>query len=168
MELYFLRHAEAVSLDDVHVKTDFDRYLTSDGKNMAKGIGQFFERLDIKLNAIFSSPYPRAWETGKIIARQLGIEVEKLSPLAVGSDPEELIRVLNSKTNPNGSFLLIGHEPQLSQLMSFLISGDASIDILFKKSTLSKLYIERLYFGRCAQLRVLIQPDVLKNFLVSK
>jgi len=57
--------------------------------------------------------------------------------------------------------LLVGHEPQLSALISTLTSGNASARPLLKKGGLCKLEVEKLQIGKCANLLWLLTPRQL-------
>jgi phosphohistidine phosphatase SixA len=54
--------------------------------------------------------------------------------------------------------LLVGHEPYLSSLVSFLLTGGPGLDLVFKKGGLCKLGILKLRPGRCAVLEMLLTP----------
>ena len=54
--------------------------------------------------------------------------------------------------------LLVGHEPNLSELISLLVSGDASLNLAMKKGGLCKLSAEALSPRRCATLEWLLTP----------
>jgi phosphohistidine phosphatase SixA len=56
----------------------------------------------------------------------------------------------------------VGHEPDLSRLISLLIAGEESITIDFKKAGLCKLEIVKIRHGRCATLGWLLTPGQMK------
>jgi phosphohistidine phosphatase len=56
------------------------------------------------------------------------------------------------------SLLLVGHEPDLSNLISWLLSGDISLSIIMKKGGLCCLSVDELVAGKCATLEWLMSP----------
>ena len=54
--------------------------------------------------------------------------------------------------------LLVGHEPDLSGLISLLVAGDTASAVVMKKGGLCKLSTESLKHGRCAALAWLLTP----------
>ena len=59
--------------------------------------------------------------------------------------------------------LLVGHEPDLSRLISLLITGNSEALIELKKGGLCKLTAEKLNFGKCATLNWLLTPKQLRS-----
>jgi phosphohistidine phosphatase len=58
--------------------------------------------------------------------------------------------------------LLVGHEPDLSGLLSRLLTGNAQMKTDFAKGGLAKLEIEKLRDGKCATLAWLLTPAQMK------
>ena len=59
--------------------------------------------------------------------------------------------------------MLVGHEPDLSQFVSLLITGSTDAAIELKKGGLCKLTTEQLTFGQCATLNWLLTPKQLRS-----
>jgi len=83
--------------------------------------------LGLACDRILTSPYLRARETAEIVARELGAThlLEEEPSLASGARIERVLKVL-SRCEGAGSILLVGHQPDLSEMTAALIGGDQS------------------------------------------
>src|SRR5436853_2791658 len=152
MKLYILRHAIAVERTLEHTGFDSERPLTSEGIRKLKQVVKAMKRLELSFDVILSSPYVRALQTAQIVAR--GLHQQKRLQLEDCLKPESSFRDLIEKLQrrKNATLLLVGHEPFLSSLISFLLSGRTNLNITMKKAGLCFLRIESLSNGRCATL----------------
>lgn len=73
--LILIRHGESVGNRDRLFTTSPDALLTELGRQQARQAAELIARL-FKPEMVVASPYARARETGEIIARELGLEVE--------------------------------------------------------------------------------------------
>ena len=96
--------------------------------------------MGLKFDLILSSPYVRAQQTAKIVAKALGKEVTFTKFLVPDADPLDLIAEINDE-KPH-TVLLVGHEPDLSQLISMLACGTTAGTFELKKGGLCKLTAE--------------------------
>lgn len=160
MEIYLLRHGEAVELETANVKTDFDRSLTPKGKRVIKNVARAMRLMEVAIGLVLSSPLVRAKQTASIVARTLKLQdrVMLADELVVGASQKKLINRLCRIDPPPEAVLLVGHEPYLSRLVSVLVTGRPDAAILVKKGGLCKLSVDRLRFGRCARLDWLLTP----------
>ena len=71
---------------------------------------------------------------------------------------KDLIKFLNSPKPAPDDVLLVGHEPQLSGLISFLTTGKETHTAVMRKGGLARLSVEALTPGRCAVLEWLLTP----------
>jgi phosphohistidine phosphatase len=158
MELYILRHGIAVEAGLGRITRDADRPLTPEGRSKLQGIVKAMEALELEFDLILSSPYARALETAEIVAK--GLRAANRLELDKTLEPEGSFRDLieSLKARRGKSVLLVGHEPFLSRLISFLVSGRPNLSIRMKKGGLCKLTIETLKYGRCAALEWLLTP----------
>ena len=163
--LLILRHGIAVARGDPAYPLDSDRPLTNKGLKRMRRIADGMRRLHVGFELILSSPYKRALETAFAVARdyRAGQSVQSLHALKAEVLPEEVIRALMDKYTSFNRILLVGHEPQLSALVSTLTSGNASARPLLKKGGLCRLQIDRLEQGKCATLVWLLTPRQLLN-----
>lgn len=163
MKLYILRHGEAVERDDPKFKHDADRPLTVKGIQRTKLLAHTLRQLEIPLDVIFTSPLRRARETADIVERGLRLHgrVEFTQHLAPGGGVEKLVAQLNALRPAPRSLMLVGHEPDLSGLISMLITGGPNLLLALKKGALCRLEVEHLRCGRCASLEWLLPPRVV-------
>jgi len=161
MELYILRHGIAVERGTPGFKKDSDRPLTPEGEDKMHQIADAMRGMDLKFDLILSSPFTRAEQTAKIVAGELDEEVTFTEYLEPGGNALELIGEINDERPQR--VLLVGHEPDLSSLISVLISGASDAGIELKKGGLCKLTTEKLVFGRCARLNWMLTPKLLRE-----
>ena len=164
MDLYVLRHGLAVDPGSPGCKSDADRTLTGEGKRKLLRIGEAMKELELNFDLIFSSPYARALQTAEIIAEVLDVpkKLKCTDHLVPGANPRKLIECINGLQPKPSSLLLVGHEPDLSQLISFLAAGDSSLSVSLKKGGLAKLSLESLKPGKCATLEWLLTPGQMR------
>jgi phosphohistidine phosphatase len=161
MEIYILRHGIAVERGTPGYKRDGDRPLTEEGVEKMRQIAKTMREMDLQFDVIFSSPYVRAKATADIVAETLGENVTLTDSLLPEADPAELIDEINDEKPQR--VLLVGHEPDLSALISTLICGKRNADIELKKGGLAKLTAETLTYGKCATLNWLLTPKQLRQ-----
>ncbi len=70
MEVYILRHGEAVDAAEVGGRDEPSR-LTENGKAVSKAAAESMVKLGVAPDLILTSPYPRAAETARITAKCL-------------------------------------------------------------------------------------------------
>lgn len=72
MRLFFTRHGESqANVEQVISNRDLPHWLTATGRAQAAALAE--QLLDAKIIAIYSSPIPRARETGQLIAARLHV-----------------------------------------------------------------------------------------------
>lgn len=117
-QLWFLRHGEAVP----HGATsDADRELTPVGERQAQAAGRALARLGIEFDHCFTSPRVRAMDTARLACEPLGTNFEIVASMSAGFDTGDL-RELLQIAEGDGPLLLVGHEPDFSQL-AFDVAG---------------------------------------------
>ena len=165
MDLYLLRHGLAVEAGTPGHSTDAERPLTKEGVAKMKEIAEAMEELGCRFDLIISSPYSRARQTAEIVARKLNASkhLDFSDALAPHASARELINLLEDRKPKPDSALLVGHEPNLSRLISLLVSGDQHLNVVLKKGGLARLSISSLKHGRCAELEWLLPPKVLRR-----
>jgi len=171
MNLFILRHGIAVERDPKSFPDDSRRPLTLKGEDRIRLVCDAIQGLDISFDQILSSPFLRARQTADIVASELNLRDvlgfrDELKP---GGDFKALIRQINLLRPAPENVLLVGHEPDLSHLISQLISGQGEALIDLKKGGFAKLEIkERLRPARCATLNWLLTPKQMALMVVSR
>ena len=119
--LYVLRHARAKFSDN----GDKNRPLSYDGELEAHKLGKELKARKVNFNHIITSTAKRALQTTDIICHEIanGVAIE-FNDNFYTCTTSEAIEILN-KTNENiDSLLVVGHNPQWSNLVNILSGND--------------------------------------------
>lgn len=111
MDLILWRHAEAEAGG-----IDKERKLTDKGREQAKKVGAWV-RSHVKEYQLVSSPAARARET----AAGLSAKMEILDDLYGNAHPAEVLEAVGWPLN-EGTVILVGHQPQLGEIASFVMT----------------------------------------------
>lgn len=122
MRLYFMRHAHAMDPQDWRGEEPA-RPLTDKGRSRAEAAAAGLATLRPSISVIISSPYTRAYETAVIVGRMLELPVETDDGLTPGFDLPRLDHALASRPDMDDA-LFVGHEPDLSHLITSLVTRD--------------------------------------------
>jgi len=164
MDIFLLRHGPAVERGTRGFEDDALRPLTPKGRRQTRKIAAALRKLCGKFDLILSSPFVRARQTADIVAAVLRLKprLKFSNALAPGGPPAILLRQLAREKPAPEKILLVGHEPDLSRMVSLLAAGGASLQLDFKKGGLCKLEAEKLRAGQCAMLAWLLTPKQMK------
>jgi phosphohistidine phosphatase len=162
MNLYIVRHAIAVQPGTPGYEADSQRPLTDKGLKKMKKIVKGLRQLDIELDNILSSPYVRARDTAKILANEFKMDdqLQFSENLIPPGNFEALINEIQEKYDV-GSLALVGHEPMLSQFISWLATGNKDMTITLKKGGVCCLSSDHLYQDQRATLEWLLTPGLM-------
>ena len=133
MEIYIVRHAIAEEVPPSG-GGDAQRALTPEGRNKMKEAAKGFAKLSPEIERIFSSPLVRAKQTAEIVAKALNKEVEEMTELSPAHSPAQVCVVLR-ELKKTKSAMLVGHEPNCSDLAAYLM-GFKELGIEFKKGAI--------------------------------
>lgn len=137
MLLYLLRHADA----DTVAANDDDRRLSEKGIEQARKVARFCTERGLAVPLIFSSPLPRAQETAQPVAEALGAELRVEPWLAAGMHPETALEELKAHRALPG-VMIVGHEPDFSQLIAHLLGLPSSTQVHVRKASLTLLALD--------------------------
>jgi phosphohistidine phosphatase len=166
MDLYLMRHGIAVPREEHPSMPDAERALTEEGVRKTAQIAQGFAQLGITCDWIFTSPLVRARQTAEIAAQAIGLKerIEEWPELGAEGSNEALLHRLQTAARRKQlrAVLLVGHEPQLSELTSLLLSGKSNLSVDFRKAGVCCLQVgPALKWGQ-ATLRWLLTPKQLR------
>jgi phosphohistidine phosphatase len=150
-QLWLLRHGEAEPHD---ARPDAERRLTPRGEGQSEAAGRALSALGVEFATALTSPRVRAADTARLAAESLGVTPAVHEPLSGGFDASEA-RAVMAGHGADDRVLLVGHEPDLSQVV-FDLTG-ARIDL--KKGGVA---VVRLDGGR-GELIVLLRPRELEG-----
>lgn len=151
MELFVIRHAIAEDGDD-----DDARPLSKEGARRFREVVRLLRRLDVSLERVLHSPKLRASQTAELLNAIVDGPFEVTSLLAQPPAPA-LLGLFQG-----GSVGVVGHEPHLSALVSWLIAGGptgAAIEL--KKGAVAHLRGEPRPGGM--RLLALLPPKIARR-----
>ena len=125
MRLLVVRHAIAEDREAFarSHKDDSTRPLTPDGRRKMERAALGLKELVPELDVLAASPYKRAIETAEIIAAAYGgLSVERVPDLAPGAGVDRVVSWLADR-HARGSVAVVGHEPDLGQLVCALLAS---------------------------------------------
>ena len=118
--LILLRHGEA----EPSTGLDFNRHLTLKGKTQINLLGQILAKKDLRIDRMYCSLANRTYETAEIINDYIPFKEEIYTKNLYSDSHELVIGILEKLPDEVETCLLIGHNPSISLLASFLGSGD--------------------------------------------
>jgi phosphohistidine phosphatase len=164
MELLLVRHAIAGEADPSRWPDDRDRPLTAKGmkrfREAARGLGALVPSVEV----VLSSRFVRAWQTAEILEQEAGWPApQACEALESGRAPAEALQALQALTG-SSTVALVGHEPHLHELTSYLLTADMGhAQVEFKKGGVARLVIDESLRPGSAQLLALLSPRVLRS-----
>ncbi len=120
-ELWLLRHGKA---ERYNGDEDYDRRLKKRGKHDAAQMAKWLQEQGMLPDAVISSPATRAIMTTKIICAGLKIDNSQIQ-LEKRLYDEGLVRVKSVLADCPTTYkkvLLVGHNPELEELMAYLVN----------------------------------------------
>jgi phosphohistidine phosphatase len=126
MIIYFLRHANA-GQSKANPAQDAKRPLDKDGIEQCGYVGRTLASLDVQVDVIISSPLKRATQTASLVANEIGYDNEIVFSPALDIDANfDMFRDLLDKYSRQDAIMVVGHNPNLSQFLSLVVSGGAT------------------------------------------
>lgn len=118
--LYIVRHAKAENR--AAFMLDHDRELTPEGITAAARVGRYLRSRAIEPDVIVSSTAPRAADTARVIAEQLGYDPVQIRPDGALFDggPKAYLAAINALSADVQSAMIVGHNPDVSYFVEFL------------------------------------------------
>lgn len=163
MLVYLIRHAIAVKADEAGT-SDAERPLTRMGIQRMRQCARGLVRLGVTFDAIWTSPLVRARSTADLVAREFSLAgaVSEQACLKPGADLGKTIEALRHE--PKGARIaLVGHEPHLGQLATYLLTGLNVSAIEFKKGATACIEIDSFRRPVRGKLLWLLTPRQLRR-----
>ena len=162
MILHVLRHG--IAEEQSPGGDDRSRRLTPRGRARMRAAATGMHRVGFRFELLLTSPLVRARETAAIVSGVYGKEPapRELAALATGVPAAEVVRALRAFAR-HASVMIVGHEPQLGQVVSLLLSGSSEgMTVMLKKGGLVVLDVEQMA-PRGAALRAMLTPRQLRR-----
>ncbi|MDQ6830521.1 MAG: histidine phosphatase family protein [Gemmatimonadota bacterium] len=165
LELLVIRHAIAVERE-VWARDHLDdeaRPLTDEGRGKMAEATEGLARIAPKVSTLASSPLVRAVQTADIVAVALApagrVVTETLVPNAPFTDFQKWLR----SRGTDGAVAIVGHEPHLGALTSWLLDSAAQPFLEYKKGGAALLEFRGDVRAGAAVLRWLLTPSYLRR-----
>lgn len=173
-EVLIVRHAYAGDREKFKKRSDLPdeaRPLTRKGiKQMKKNV-EGMCKIWKNVSAIYTSPLVRAKETAEIVAKGYRFGSKKIRTTDVlrpDAEVSEFVKWLShlkpsSKKDSGKPVVVVGHEPQLGKLVSFLLLGERQSAVEFEKGAICSLGFEGAIKEGRAKLLCFVRPSELKK-----
>jgi phosphohistidine phosphatase len=135
MHLLIVRHAIAEDRDEFAAsgRDDSERPLTDEGREKMRRVVEGLRRVVPRIDLLASSPYTRAMQTADLVAEGYGIDdIKPVDALVPGAPLQRFLSWLERKKGVD-LIAVVGHEPQLGELVTWLMSGLAESRVEMKK-----------------------------------
>ncbi len=152
MEVYLLRHGIAAGLGEGGVMRDADRALTGEGREKMREEAAGMRKLGLAFDYIFTSPYLRTRQTTQAVAEEFDFDNDRIividslaagRPFAQGRQrTAEVFADLGAHDFERA--LIVGHQPDMSEMTSILLSGAGGVNLEFKKGALCAIELSSL------------------------
>ena len=155
MELFLIRHG--IAAPGSAFRTDAERPLTPQGRERFAQAVMGLQRLGVRLDRLYHSPWLRAVETAALLRPVLDGEAVSSAALARPPSQALLQEIVGARV------ALVGHQPWLGELLAWLLTGDQAdgSEFAFKRGGIAWLE-GRPKPGRMA-LRAFLPPKVLQE-----
>jgi phosphohistidine phosphatase len=123
MDLYLIRHADALALGERGITEESERPLSEQGENQARLLGKGMQRRGLAFDKIVTSPYLRARQTteGLLGAWSTPPEKHVCADLVPDGKPKKAAAFLSKLGGERVA--LVGHMPQLGEMTAWLIGS---------------------------------------------
>ena len=165
MEIYVIRHGIAEPLGTGDEFSDEKRSLTDEGRARMREVVKGLKKLGVQLDLILTSPLVRAVQTAEILAGSLGInkkEIHQTPTLAPGGAVELLFAEIKNRAGAE-SIAVVGHQPDLGQLISRIVQGDGCLlSIQLKKGSICCVNVSETVPSLRGELMWVLTPRQLR------
>jgi phosphohistidine phosphatase len=161
MKLYLVRHA--IAEDPSQSGDDAERALTESGRAKMTRVTTGLRKLKVSPPLVLTSPLRRARETAEILVEGLGGTLEVTADLAPGVEPQVIAKLLHRHARLD-SLVMVGHQPGLGRIASFLLTGsERRCELDFKKGGAACLELEPDSAASSCTLTWLLPPRILRS-----
>ena len=166
--VYLMRHG--IAAEPTPGMNDADRALTAEGVRKTTRVAVGLGKLGAKPDLILSSPLRRAEETARLVADVLTphASVELYPALAGGFSAADVVKGLRPHRQAR-ELLLVGHQPDLGDLASYLLTGSASlVPLPFKKAGVAAITLASVPPRSAGLLEWFLTPGQLRAIATGR
>ena len=164
MELLIVRHAIAEDREVFAAtgREDALRPLTAEGTRKMKRTARGLHEVGPSIDVVVSSPFTRASETAEILRREYDLDrvetARELEPGTALSDVATWLGQLDQNV-----VAIVGHEPQLGRLVTYLVTGSEQSGVELKKGGVCLVEFEDKPSAGSGRLAWAIPPGILRD-----
>jgi phosphohistidine phosphatase len=144
MEIYLIRHSEAVELNSDIVDDSF-RYLSYNGRQKTVEVASKLKEINVYFDCILTSPVVRAVQTAEIISSIIGHKGEFMTAIELmgGNSFTRFMQLINRNSRFE-KIACIGHAPDVNNYALGVIGheGYKELKINFKNTSVCKVNYE--------------------------
>jgi len=159
MDVYLIRHADAVQLGEAGVTEDFDRPLTETGRAQAQKLARALLARGVRIDRLFVSPLVRALQTAEPLIAEWGLAGDAVvtsKVLAPGVRCRKVAEWINNR--PGAAVGLVGHRPDLNEFAAWLI-GSKQVQISLDKAGVAYIRVDGSELEKGAGELVWLLPE---------
>jgi len=164
MRLLVIRHAIAEDRETFAAtgRDDASRPLTEEGKRKMRRAARGLRHLVAGIETLVASPLTRAQETAEIVRDEYGLErVETAPELEPDKPPGAVVEGL---ARYSGELVaIVGHDPQLSRLVTYLVAGVDRSGVELKKGGACLLEFDGHPRAATGELLWAVRPSLLRD-----
>jgi phosphohistidine phosphatase len=154
MHIYLVRHAAAVPRGEAIV--DHARPLSPDGRKRFERAVKGLDRLGVRFERIYHSPWVRARQTAELMKPLLDGDFIETTELATTPGVKLLEQLAGER------IAVVGHEPWMGELCALLLLGDTASGMLFPFKKGGVAHLEGVPAPAGCTLTEMLTPKLLR------
>src|SRR5262245_48066337 len=159
MDLYLIRHAEAVPLAGTDLNADEDRPLTDHGIAQSRALAAMFQKRGVSFHTVLTSPLLRARQTAQALADQGGARTTDLRICDHLGPGGKIPKIAKALLGIDGDAIgLVGHMPDLGDLAAWMI-GSKKAQVEFDKAGVAHIRCKGYVEKGAGKLEWLVTPE---------
>lgn len=116
MKLYFVRHGDAVHM----AGRDSERPLSQTGIEETQSVARLLKKMNVQLDALYTSPRVRAQQTAEILSESLGVPVTTSRACDFSFSADAVDDLIDRLDDDAGAVMFVGHNPSMSEVVGEL------------------------------------------------
>lgn len=167
MELYIIRHGDAIDHNDPQVTGDAMRWLTDKGREEVAVSARLLAKLGVVPDLVLTSPMVRARQTAEIVSEMIGPSggPEVSDHLVYGGSLAGVLADITERDRPQ-RIVLAGHMPSVGALVGYLAWGTPENEVPFRTGELCRIDLpDDAPMPGNGDLRWLIPPKIARKIL---